>query len=224
MRLTTTTLSMGWTNSMPIFYDDVTHILQPEIPHVTQPYINNVPVKRPATMYIQENGEPETILENPGIRRFVWKHFQDLNCVVQQMKYSGGTFSRYKSILCAPEIMVLGHHCTAEGQLPDKNKLAKIVDWGPCKDLTDARTFVGTIGVCGLFIKNFTHWAHHLVKLTRKGAPWKFSPEQLEAMADLKSMLLKSPALHPNNYRLDVPVILSVNTSYIAVGCILHGI
>ena len=34
-----TTLPMGWTNSVPIFYDDVTHILQPEIPHVTQPYI-----------------------------------------------------------------------------------------------------------------------------------------------------------------------------------------
>ena len=31
-----TTLPMGWTNSVPIFHDDVTHILQPEIPHVTQ--------------------------------------------------------------------------------------------------------------------------------------------------------------------------------------------
>ena len=116
---------MGWTNSVPIFHDDVTHILQPEIPHFTQPYIDNVPVKGPATMYIQENGEPETILENPGIWHFVLEHFQDLNRMVQQIKYSGGTFSRYKSILCAPKIMVLGHRCTAEGQLPDKNKLAK---------------------------------------------------------------------------------------------------
>ena len=83
------------------------------------------------------------------------------------------------------------------------------------------RAFVGTIGVCRLFIKNFVHQAHHLVKLTRKGAPWKFGPEQLEAMADLKSALLESPALCPIDYRLDVPVILSVNTSYIAVGYIL---
>ena len=77
MRLTT--LPMGWTNSVPIFHDDVTHILQPEIPHVTQPYIDDVPVRGPATRYIQENGEPETIPENPGIHRFVWEHFQDLN-------------------------------------------------------------------------------------------------------------------------------------------------
>src|SRR5271170_544295 len=51
MRLTT--LPMGWTNSVPIFHDDVTHILQEEIPHVTQPYIDDVPVKGPATRYIQ---------------------------------------------------------------------------------------------------------------------------------------------------------------------------
>ena len=30
-----TMLPMGWTNSVPIFHDDITHILQPEIPHVT---------------------------------------------------------------------------------------------------------------------------------------------------------------------------------------------
>ena len=63
-----TTLSMGWTNSGPIFYNNVTHILQPEIPHVIQPYIDDVPVKGLATRYIKEDGEPETIPENPGIR------------------------------------------------------------------------------------------------------------------------------------------------------------
>ena len=110
-----TTLPMGWTNSVPIFHDDVTYILQPEIPHITQPYIDDVPVKGPATRYIQEDGEPETIPENSGIRRFVWEHFQDLNRVVQRMKYSGGTFSGYKSILCASEITVLGHRCTING-------------------------------------------------------------------------------------------------------------
>ena len=219
MRLTT--LPMGWTNSVPIFHDDVTHILQQEIPHVTLPYIDHVPVKGPVMMYIKENGEPETIPENSGIRRFVWEHFQDLNRVVQRMKYSGGTFSGYKSTLCTPEITVLGHRCTAQGRLPDQSRLAKIVNWGPCKDLTDVRAFVGTIGVCRLFIKNFAHRAHHLVKLTRKGAPWEFGPEQFAAMEDLKQALLSSPALRPIDYRSEIPVILSVDTSYIAVGYIL---
>ena len=219
MRLTT--LPMGWTNSVPIFHDDVTHILQPEIPHVTQPYIDDVPVRGPPTRYIQENGEPETIPGNPGIRRFVWEHFQDLNRVVQRMKYSGGTFSGYKSTLCAPEITVLGHRCTTEGRFPDQGRVSKIVNWGPCKDLTDVRAFVGTIGVCRLFIKNFAHRAHHLVKLTRKGAEWEFGADQLATMNDLKQALLTSPALRPIDYKSDAPVILSVDTSHIAIGFIL---
>ena len=38
------TLPMGWTNSVPIFHDDVTCILQPKIPNTTIPYIDDVPI------------------------------------------------------------------------------------------------------------------------------------------------------------------------------------
>ena len=63
-----TTLPMGWTNLVPIFHDDVTYILRPEIPEVTQPYIDDVPVRGPATRYILPTGEEERIPANPGIR------------------------------------------------------------------------------------------------------------------------------------------------------------
>ena len=93
--------------------------------------------------------------------------------------------------------------------------------WGPCKDLTDVRAFLGTIGVCRIFIKNFAHRTHHLVKLTRKGAPFEFGQEQIAAQEDLKEALLASPALRPIRYDTAAPVILSVDTSYIAVGYLL---
>jgi hypothetical protein len=64
------TLPMGWTNSVPIFHDDVTFILQPEIPEITIPYIDDVTVRGPATRYQLEDGSYETHPENPGIRRF----------------------------------------------------------------------------------------------------------------------------------------------------------
>ena len=216
-----TTLPMGWTNAVPIFHDDVSYILQQEIPHVTQPYIDDVPVRGPATRYILPNGEPETIPENTGIRRFVWEHFQDLNRVVQRMKYSGGTFSGYKSFLCTAEITVLGHRCTIDGRLPDSSRVDKVINWGPCPDLSDVRAFLGTIGVCRVFIRNFAQRAHHLVKLTRKDVEWEFGQKQLDAMTDLKEALLSSPALKPIDYHSPAPVILSVDTSFIAVGFIL---
>ena len=110
------TLPMGWTNSVPIFHDDVTFILQEEIPHVTVPYIDDVPVKGPKTRYESPDGSYETIPENSGIRRFVWEHVNNVNRVLQQMKYCGGTFSRHKSVICAEEITVVGHRCGYNGR------------------------------------------------------------------------------------------------------------
>ena len=144
-----------------------------------------------------------------------------MNRVVQRMKYSGGTFSGFKLTLCAPEITVVGHRCTQEGRLPDRSRVEKIEKWGPCKDLSDVRAFLGTIGVCRMFIKNFAHRAHHLVKLTRKNEPFEFGQSQIAAQEDLKQALVDSPAIRPLDHTSGAPVILSVDTSYIAVGFIL---
>ena len=77
-----TKLPMGWTNAVPVFHDDVTHILQPEVPQFTIPYIDDVPVHGPTTAYQNDNGVFKTIPENSGIRHFIWEHFQNLNCIV----------------------------------------------------------------------------------------------------------------------------------------------
>src|SRR3981189_106048 len=168
------TLPMGWTNSVPIFHDDVTFILQDEIPHYTVPYTDDVPVKGPKSRYMLTDGSYETIAKNPGIRRFVWEHFQSLNRIVQRMKYCGGTFSGPKLFLCVTEIFVLRHQCTFEGRMPDESRVAVIRKWGPCSNLSEVRAFLGTVGVVRIFIRNFSLRAHHLIKLTQKDAPFEF--------------------------------------------------
>jgi hypothetical protein len=212
------TLPMGWTNSVPIFHDDVTYILQPEIPDTTVPYIDDVPIHGPAERYLLPNSTEERIPDNPGIRRFIWEHFQNLNNVVQHIKYSGGTFSGFKSTLCAEEIVTVGHCCTPQGRLPDPKYIDKISNWGPCKDVSEVCTFLGTIGMCRMFILHFAKRANPLVQLTRKGIPFCFGPEQIAAQEDLKQALIASPALQPIDYSSDSPVIPAVDTSSIAVG------
>ena len=81
------TLPMGWTNSVPIFHDDVTFILQEEIPHVTVPYIDDVPVKGPKTRYELSDGSYETIPENSGICRFVWEHVNNVIAVCKRKEH-----------------------------------------------------------------------------------------------------------------------------------------
>jgi hypothetical protein len=72
-----------------------------------------------------------------------------------------------------------------------------------------------------IFIRNFAHRAHHLVKLTRKDVEFEWGEEQDVAQKDLKMALITSPALKPINYSSEAPVILAVDTSYIVVGMFL---
>jgi hypothetical protein len=161
------TLPMGWTNSVPIFHDDVTKILEPEIPQVTISYIDDVGVRGPATRYELPSGQdPDT-----GIRRFVWEHMQNVSRVLQHVKYSGATFLGFKSVLCAEEIMVVGHQCTYEGRKPSTDRVGIIERWGLCKDVSNVCAFMGTVGVLRNFIKDFAKIASPIQKLTRSTEP-----------------------------------------------------
>lgn len=137
------------------------------------------------------------------------------------MRYAGGTFSGVKSILIAREFLVIGHRCTPEGRLPDQSRVKAITNWGPCQSLSDVRAFLGTIGVCRIFIKNFAHRADALVRLTRKDVSFEWGPEQEKAQIDLKQALLEGPALRAIDYDSAAPVVLAVDTSFIAVGYLL---
>ena len=216
------TLPMGWTNSVPIFHDDVTFILQPEIPDVTVPYIDDVPVKGPKSRYILPDGSYETNPENPGIRRFVWEHLQNVNRIVQRMKFCGGTFSGYKSIVCADEITVVGHRCTMEGRLPETDRVGVIERWPACNNVTDVRMFLGTVGVCRVFIKDFARLAGPLNHLLRKDVPFEWGPEQDRSMAELKTALANAVPLGNIDYESDGTVVLAVDTSYRAVGFYIY--
>ncbi|KAL1658184.1 hypothetical protein GGG16DRAFT_33931, partial [Schizophyllum commune] len=124
----------------------VTTILRPLIPDITIPYIDDVPVRGPETRYELPDGSYETIPENPGIRRFVWEHLLNVNRVLQHMGYSGGTFSGLKSLLIALQIIVVGHLCTYYGRRPEEDRVGVIERWGPCRDVSEVRQFLGLTG------------------------------------------------------------------------------
>ena len=69
---------------VPIFHDNVTYILQLEIPDVTVPFINDVLIRGLVSRCGNGDGTYETIPENAGTRCFVWEHFQNLNSTVEE--------------------------------------------------------------------------------------------------------------------------------------------
>ena len=219
-----TRLPQGYTNSVQVQQGDINFILQDEIPHVTQPFVDDTPVKGPTTYYFLEDGTYETIPENDGIRRFVWEHLLNINRVLQRIRHAGGTFNAKKSFFAVPKIKVVGHVCSYAGRTPDESKIQKIRDWLPCEDLTDVRAFLGTLGLMRIFIRDFARHAKPLVQLTRKEVPFEFGADQQLAMDSLKQLLIDSPAIRQIDYASGRRVIMAVDSSYIGNGFILYQV
>jgi hypothetical protein len=74
-----TVLPQGSTNAVAIFHSDVTFILEPEIPSVAKPFLDDTAIRGPASRYETPDGGYETIPENAGIRRFIWEHLNDVH-------------------------------------------------------------------------------------------------------------------------------------------------
>jgi hypothetical protein len=189
-------ITMGATNSVQILHGDIVFVLRDEILHVAAPFMDDVPVKGPPSHYEtddkgwylpspmgympddnQQSAVPhesdsdgifyEVIEENPGIRRFVWEHLGNINCVRQRIKKCGGTFSGWKMDICVPSIVV-GHRCTYEGRVPEDQKIKKILDWLACNSLTEVCGFLGVCSVVKIWVKDFSKKARPLVELTKK--------------------------------------------------------
>ncbi|KZP03113.1 hypothetical protein FIBSPDRAFT_691909, partial [Athelia psychrophila] len=118
----------------------VTFILQHEILHVTQPFIDDIAVKGPPTHYENPDGSYELHTSNPGIPRFVWEHR-----IIHRMGHAGGTFSGKKLEMCVPEVVIVRHRCTYQGREVVQEKLQVITDWPICESVSDIQAFLGTL-------------------------------------------------------------------------------
>jgi len=216
-----TSMPTGYTNSPAEFQTCMVFILQDEIPHVANIFIDDLPIKGPSSLYLKEDGNPETLPENPGIRKFIWEHAVDVNRIMHRIKESGATFSAKKSQICRPEVMIIGQRCTPEGRLPDNEKVSKILNWPELTTTKEARGFMGLCGTVRIWIKNYSHLARPITELWRKSEEFVWNERRQEAFDTLKKLITSAPALNPIDYTTDRPVILSVDSSLHAVGIIL---
>ncbi|KAF7773662.1 hypothetical protein Agabi119p4_5829 [Agaricus bisporus var. burnettii] len=218
------TLPMGWTNSVPIFHEDVTYILRDEVPEYTLPYIDDVPIRGPRSRYELEGSVDsyEVLKENSGICRFIYEHFQTVNRILQRMKYAGGTFSGPKTTICADYITIVGFECSYQGRKPSSDAIGKILRWGDCTDTTDVRAFLGTAVQCRNHIPHFVMLASPLYNICKKGVPFEWGPEQITAQQHLKDSI--AMCLHTRNPKFpsSKPLVLAVDSSWRGVGYYLY--
>ena len=216
-----TSLPMGFTNSPAEFQKCMAFILQEEIPSTANIFIDDLPIRGPETEYPDEDGNPEVLKDNPGIRRFIWEHANDVHRIMHRVGHAGGTFAPNKAQVCRPEVVIVGQKCTPEGRLPEPDKVDKILNWPVLKTVHDVRAFLGLCGTVRIWIHNYSKVARPLTQLLHKETEFEWSDNCQEAFDALKTAVTSAPALRPIDYSSDNPVVLSVDSSIHAVGFIL---
>jgi hypothetical protein len=205
-----TVLPQGYTGSLAIFHADVTFILQAEI-EIAPNFSDDVTVLGPKTRYETEDGGYEAMEGNPGVRRFIWEHLNDVNRVLHRLKHAGATVSAGKLKLCVPELEVVGQLSTYEGRIPEKGKVVKVETWPECKTASDVRGFLGMAGTVRSWIKDFASIALPLVKLTKKNIVFSWTDIHRDAMEKIKTAVTTCPAIRPIDYTKTWVVYLAVD-------------
>ena len=219
-----TSLPTGFTNSPAEFQKCMAMVLKDEIPHTANIFIDDLPIKGPVSQYLDENEKPEVLQENPGIRRFIWEHAQDVHRVLHRVHCAGATVSSKKAQICLPEALIVGQRCNAKGREPDTEKTSKILNWPPLTTPKEVRRFLGLCGTVRIWIPNYSKIVRPLTELYHKDKEFIWGKAQEETFATIKKYITEAPALHPINYKSDNPVILSVDSSRDAAGMILSQI
>ena len=216
-----TCMPMGYTNSPAEFQKCMVFILRDEIPEVANIFIDDLPIKGPATIYPDKDGKPETLKENPGIRRFIWEHALDVNRIMHRIKQAHATFSATKIQLCLPKVTIVGQVCTPEGRLPEDVKVEKILKWPLPQTTSQVRGFLGLCGTVRIWIKGYSQMNRKLTELYKKDEEFVWTQPRIEAFEALKKAVVSAPALRSIDYSSTLPVILAVDTSKEAVGIVL---
>jgi len=216
-----TSLPTGFTNSPAEFQKCMSIILQDEMPHTANIFIDDLPIRGPTNQYLDSEGKPKVLDENPGIRRFIWEHAQDVHRIMHKVKCAGATFAANKAQICRPEVLIIGQVCNANGRSPDETRVDKVLKWPPPVTPKQVRQFLGLCGTMRIWIPNYSKLVRPLSELFREGYEFIWDERRSSAFEEIKSLISTAPVLQPIDYSSDNPVVLSVDSSNQAAGFIL---
>ncbi|BHF70427.1 hypothetical protein SprV_0301347700 [Sparganum proliferum] len=152
----------------------------------------------------------------------VEQHNRNLREVLEALRDAGLTLNPAKCTFLRPEVQFLGHKIALGriAALPDRLQQIRIRPT-PANQ-TQLRSFLGLASYYQRFIRNFTHIAGPLHKLTEKGRECRWFPECEEAFTNLRAALVSAPLLALPNVDHDAPpFILDTDASGFATGAVL---
>src|SRR6202012_393635 len=154
-----------------------------------------------------------------GSRKGIEGHQEAVTDVLKVAEQHDLYFKPEKCVFHASSIDYLGVILEGGVTCMDPVKVKGVRNWPACKNLTNARTFLGFCNYYRMFIPGFAQHAKPITMLMKKDIEWHWGEEQQQAMDKLKDLITSEPVLaHPH---LDQPFELEVDASGYAIGAVL---
>jgi len=126
-----------------------------------------------------------------------------------------------KSVFMQPQIDFLGVWISKDGVTINLAKIAGLRDYPHTLiNLRQARGFLGVARYHRIFIPNYSTIATPITRLTSKGVPFEWGPEQQKAQEKIITLITSAPILVKPDPSQQFE--LEVDTSQIAIGAILY--
>ncbi|GBG65054.1 hypothetical protein CBR_g49125 [Chara braunii] len=208
---------MGFTNAVAEAQRRMLAVAGDMFPAKCEPYIDDNRIKG-------TRDKDETKIQ-PGMRRSVWDHLQDIKELLRRFLVYNITVRGPESILVVPEVTILGFRCGSYGRKPDLAKTDKISQWPtPLRTTTEVRAFLGVVGSWRIFIKGFTKIAEPIRIMIREEGTLDWTKEREATVQTLKDILtseqvtLVAPCF---NDEVGRPFVLESNGGSLGVGGVL---
>lgn len=148
-------------------------------------------------------------------------HDEGLFSLMNRIKEFGFHIKLEKSKFALTEITYLGSVVNKFGIKPDQKRVEAIFKMSEPENLTELRSFLGTINFYGKFIKNMHIFKAPLDELLKKDSQWQWSSSCQWAFNKLKKSL--SSDLLLTHYNPKLKIIVSADASNKGLGaCIQH--
>ncbi|XP_073354657.1 uncharacterized protein [Aegilops tauschii subsp. strangulata] len=93
------------------------------------------------------------------------------------------------------QVGFLGHILNQEGVAVDPEKVKAILDWKPPANVTDVRSFLGSVGYYRRFIEGFSTVAKPMTQLLKKDKKFVWTEACEQSFQELKKKLTTAPVL-----------------------------
>ncbi|XP_061711331.1 uncharacterized protein K02A2.6-like isoform X1 [Cydia pomonella] len=150
------------------------------------------------------------------------EHLQALEAVFQRLLNNGLKLRKNKCVFLAKEVTYLGYVVSREGIKPDTTKIKAILQMPQPRNVSELRSFLGTVNFFGRFIKNLSLILSPLYKLLKKEAEWHWSKECGESFVQVKRLLSGANVLR--HYDPSKRLIATCDASPRGVGAVLTQI